>query len=136
LVGVVISAAVTGAINGGVFSTVLAIAGRRKTFESLSLPWIAACGAIGAVVLPVVVRSVLLSTIGVDLPITAFVGMLATNAALGAGFAAASLAVARRAPALRDGSDSDTPSVDSDSAERQLGVGEHSAIASAPRRLA
>ena len=113
LSAMVISQALAGFINGGVFATVLAIAGRRKTFESLSLPWIAACGAIGAVVFPVGVRTVLLSTLGVHLPISAFMFVMVTNAALGAGLAAASLSVARRAPVLPDGGDGDITSIGS-----------------------
>jgi len=113
LVAMVVSQALAGAINGTVFATVLALRGRRKTFESLSLPWIASCGAIGAVVFPVGVRAVLLSTLGFQLSPVAFAWTLVTNAALGAGLAAISLSVARRAPALGDGGDSGMPSIGS-----------------------
>ena len=113
LVAMVVSQALAGAINGAVFATVLALRGRRRTFESLSLPWIASCGAIGGVVFPVGVRALLLSTVGIQMPLIGFAWALVTNAALGAGLAAISLALARRAPALSDGSDGNMPSIGS-----------------------
>ena len=95
-----ISTALTGAINGAVFAGVLAIAGRGKTFETLSLRWIAACGAVGGALFPLAARAVLLATVDVSIPITALMSSLVTNAVLGAGFATVTLSIARRAPAL------------------------------------
>ena len=66
-----ITQAVMGAINGGVFASVLAIAGRRKTFETLSLPWIAACGAVGGALFPVAIQAVLFATVHLSIPATA-----------------------------------------------------------------
>ena len=99
LVPLLVSQAVVGAINGAAFATVVAIAGRRKSFETLSLPWIATCGAVGGVVVPVLGRAVLFAIADVPIPAMALVSTFVTNAVLGAGFAATTLTIARRAPA-------------------------------------
>jgi hypothetical protein len=111
-----ISQAVMGAINGGVFASVLAIAGRRKSFETLSLPWIAACGAVGAALIPFAGRAVLFATLDVPIPATALVWTLVTNAVLGAGCATVTLSLARRAPALPRGSGAVRPALDAGAA--------------------
>lgn len=95
-----LTSGVMGLINGGVFATALAIMGRRTTFERLSLARIAACGAVGGALVPFVGRAVMIATTDVPLPATALLWTLATNAVLGAGFAAVALSAARRAPAL------------------------------------
>jgi hypothetical protein len=100
---VLIIQAVIGAINGGVFASVLAVAGRKKRFETLSLRWIAACGAVGGALFPLVVRAALFTSLEVPFPAMALAWDLVTNAALGAGFATLTLALARRAPALPEG---------------------------------
>jgi hypothetical protein len=104
--------AVMGAINGGVFATVLAIAGRRKTFETLSLPWMAACGAVGATLIPFVGRAVLFATLDVPIPAMALLATLVTNAALGAGYATLTLSIARREPALPRGDGAARPAIE------------------------
>jgi hypothetical protein len=90
----------TGAINGAIFGTVLAIAGQRKTFETLSLRWIAACGAAGGALFPLALRAVGYAMLDLPIPATALASTLVTNALLGAGLATSTLAVARHAPAL------------------------------------
>ncbi len=70
--------AIVGAINGGVFASILAIAGRRKTFETLSMPWIAACGAIGAALIRFAGRVVLSASF--DLPFTSWISVFVTSA--------------------------------------------------------
>jgi len=116
LVPLVISQAVMGAINGGVFASVVAIAGRRKTFETLSLPWIAACGAGSAALFPFVVRAILFATIDIALPARVLLWALATNAVLGAGCAAMTLSIARRAPVLPPDKSEAWPAVEAGSA--------------------
>ena len=95
-----ISHAVMGAICGATFASVLAIAGRRNTFDTLSLPWLAACGAAGGVLLPLIGRVVFLATTDVTVPMGAMFSTVVTNGLLGASLAAATLSIARRAPAL------------------------------------
>lgn len=103
--------AVTGAINGAVFAGLLAVAGRRRTFESLSLPWIAGLGAIGGALFPFALRATLLSTMDVAIPATALVSGLITSALLGAGCASLTLSIARRAPGLPALADAAAPAV-------------------------
>ncbi|MEX2179781.1 MAG: hypothetical protein WD801_13785 [Gemmatimonadaceae bacterium] len=102
-VTVAITQAVVGAICGATFATILLVAGRRRTFDTLSIPWIAACGAAGALLLPVIGRAIVLATIEVTVPMAAIVSTVITNGLLGAGLAAATLSIARRAPALSEG---------------------------------
>lgn len=114
----VISQALAGAINGAAFATILAVRGRRRTFNSLSLPWIASCGAIGAVTFPLAVRAVLEWSLNIQMPLISFAWTVVNNAALGAGLASISLSVARRAREL-DGGDGDMPSVGAGEVERE-----------------
>jgi hypothetical protein len=93
-----------GIINGAVFASVVAVFGRRKTFESISLPWIATCGAVGGALFPFAVRGLLIAATDLPIPLTALAGALVTNAVLGAGCASLSLSFARRAPELSSGS--------------------------------
>ncbi len=107
-----ISQALMGAINGAVFAGVLAIAGRRKTFETLSLPWIASCGGVGAAMFPFVFRAVLLTALDVPMPAMALLSTLVSNAVLGAGLATLTLSIARRAPALPASESAAQPAID------------------------
>ena len=95
-----LQSAMMGVINGIVFGSVVAIAGRRKTFAGISLKWIAVCGAVGGALFPFLARSLVVALTDVSLPLTSLAATLVTNAVLGAGLAATSLALARRAPAL------------------------------------
>lgn len=89
--------AVTGAINGAVFAGLLAVVGRRRTFESLSLPWFAAWGAVGGALFPVAVRAALFATTDLPIPASALVSGLVTSALVGASCATLTLSIARRA---------------------------------------
>jgi hypothetical protein len=95
---VLLSATLGGAVNGVVFGGIVALAGRRKTFADVSLPWIAVCGAIGGMLLP----SIALAFTGPTLPVSILARVILGNAVAGATLAAASLAVARRAPERLD----------------------------------
>jgi hypothetical protein len=92
--------ALVGAINGLVFASVVAIAGRRRTFEGLKTSWMAACGAVGGAAGPFAVAALMLSNSSAIIPASALLETLITNAFLGAGLASLTLSVARRAPAL------------------------------------
>jgi hypothetical protein len=89
-----------GALSGGVFAVVLAAAERRRTIENLSTARTAVWGALGGVALPLllIVIDMLRTPVGVRgyswrFPLL----VLAVSAALGAGCAAATLGLARRA---------------------------------------
>ena len=84
----------SGALNGLAFASIVAIAGRRTTFAQLRLPWIAICGALGGIALPLVVQLVF----GVGIPLRFLAYALGTDALFGATLATVSLSVARRAP--------------------------------------
>ena len=107
---IIIGQAVVGAVNGTVFATILAVAGRRKSFETLSLRWIAVCGAVGGALLPFLGRAALIAA-DFPIPASALLSTLITNGVLGAGLAATTLSLARRAPALRASTDTPTPAV-------------------------
>lgn len=107
----VIGKAVTGALSGAAFAGLLAVAGRRRTFESLSLPWIAGLGAVGGALFPGLVRAALLTTMNVSIPISALLSGLVTSALLGAGCASLTLTIARRAPALPPSDPAPAPAV-------------------------
>jgi hypothetical protein len=85
-----------GLISGAGFSVVLGIAERRHRLEELSLPRVAGWGAVGAVGSALVAMPLLLLISGGALAILPF---LAVVAALGAGSAAGTLAIARGADA-------------------------------------
>ena len=101
--------AILGAVNGGVFAGVLAIAGRRATFETLSVPLVAACGAVGAALIPFAVRLALSASL--NLPLTAILSTVITSSVLGAGCAALTFSIARRAPILPRPDDSVNPPI-------------------------
>ena len=111
LTGLVVGKAVTGAISGATFAGLLAVAGRRRTFESLSLPWIAGLGAVGGAVFPAAVRATILTVMDVSLPVSVLVTGLVTSALLGAGCASMTLAIARRAPALPRSDQASAPAI-------------------------
>ena len=82
-----------GLVSGGAFSVVLAIAGRRRTFDEMSLPLFAGWGALASLLAYVAIMALggALFTPGELLAGGAF------TALLGAGSAAGSLALARTA---------------------------------------
>ncbi len=86
--------AVAGLIGGGAFSVVLGITEGRRRFDEMSLPRFAGWGAVGGLVL-----SVFLLTAGNGAAGSIVTGVIMTSVAtlLGAGSAAGSLALARRA---------------------------------------
>jgi hypothetical protein len=106
--------AIVGAINGGVFASILAIAGRRKTFETLSMPWIATCGALGGALIPFAGRVLLSASFA--LPVTALISIFVTSALLGAAGATLTLSIARRAPAFPRSDNAARPALDSSAA--------------------
>ncbi len=80
--------ALIGLLSGGAFSVALEIAGLRRTFDEMSLPLFAGLGALA---------TTLVSTIGLRGDAPTVVTMTAILALLGAGSAAGSLALARKA---------------------------------------
>ena len=98
LLGIVAKASVVASLVGVAFSGVLAIVARGRTFEKLSLPRIAALGAVGG------------ATYFALISVTAYrvwsvrdaIGNLALLSLMGAGAATATMLLARRA---RSGSD-------------------------------
>jgi len=92
--------ATLGFLGGAIFSTVLGIAEGRRRFDELSLPRFAAWGALGGLLLGVIALTGWAGTLPVVLgrvmgPMDFLVAGVATL--LGAGSAAGSLALARRA---------------------------------------
>jgi hypothetical protein len=86
--------AVPGFVCGGLFSGVLGIAGRRRRFDELSMPWFSALGAVGGLVLNLLPLSLILSGVpSADLPgLWMFMGLVVV---LSGGSAAGTLALAR-----------------------------------------
>ncbi len=90
-----------GFIGGGVFSVVLAVAGRRRSFDEMSLPRFAALGALvsSLIIVALAARWWVIGGIGgfgvLFIPST--LGFATVVALMGAGFSAGSLALARRA---------------------------------------
>ena len=85
-----------GFVGGGAFSVILGLAGGRRRFDEMSLPRFAGWGAMGSLLVYVAVSAIAAlggdpSTLGI------LIGGGAFAALLGAGCAAGSLAVARRA---------------------------------------
>ena len=93
-----ISWAVFGAINGALFAGLLAFMERRRFVENLTLVRFSIWGALGSLLLPgvVVFTDILVSPSSGSFAILPWVVV----ATLGAGCAAGTLLVARRAPAL------------------------------------
>lgn len=86
--------AVLGFVGGTIFSTVLRITEGRRTFDELSLPRFTAWGALGGLVLGGV--SVMIGLLGPGLGVLDAV-MAGVATLLGAGSAAGTLAIARKA---------------------------------------
>ena len=85
--------AVPGFVGGAIFSVVLGITGGRRRFDQMSLPRFAAWGAVGGLLL-----SVLLLTMGSGVNSTLVtVAIAGVGTLMGAGSAAGSLALARMA---------------------------------------
>ena len=80
--------AMMGFISGAAFSVVLSITEGRRRFDEMSLPRFAAWGAVGGVLLQLVM---------IGLGQGAGITMIVFSAFAGAGFASGSLALARRA---------------------------------------
>ena len=89
----VLSFALLGLIGGSAFSVVLGIAGRRRTFDDLSLPRFTGWGALSALLMFVPTAALF----GVQLLTPWALVTTALVVGLGAGSAAGSLALARRA---------------------------------------
>ena len=71
----------------------------------------AGLGAVAGALFPAAVRAVLLATMDVSLPVSALVSGVLTSALLGAGCASATLAIARKAPALPRSDEARTPAL-------------------------
>ena len=89
-----------GAINGAFFAIVLAVAERSRTLAELSQLRVAAWGAIGSLILPAAFVGIgLYQSRSIELNDWIFaVVLLAICAVLGAGCAATTIVLARRAP--------------------------------------
>jgi hypothetical protein len=94
--------AIPGFVGGMLFSVVVGVAGRQRRFDELSMPRFAAWGALGGALLALVPSAMVLA--GVATPADGARDFLAATAviapvfvALGAGSAAATLWLARRA---------------------------------------
>jgi hypothetical protein len=97
---IVVGAMVRGAISGAAFATVLAIAGRRRTFASLRLRDMVLWGAVGGIVAPAITLGVIAATTAHIIPAVTMGLGLGMASVLGAVSAAGTLWVARRAPEL------------------------------------
>ena len=93
-------AAFRGAMSGAAFATVLAIAGRRRTFESLRMRDMVRWGALGGIVAPAISLGAMALTTAVAIPPLSFGLGLSFASILGAVSAGGTLWIARRAPAL------------------------------------
>jgi len=90
--------AMMGFIGGAAFSVVLGIAEGRRRFDEMSLPRFAGWGAVGGFLIMVLVWVVITSGLRVTLPFVLVAGVVgALGALMGAGSAAGSLALARKA---------------------------------------
>ena len=85
--------------GGVVFSTVLGIAGRRRRFDELSLPRVAAWGALGGLLVSLIPAAmVAMGVMTLNIPLWPLTAALVVPLTLGSAIAAsASLAVARMA---------------------------------------
>ena len=93
-----VGAAARGAISGGVFAVVLAIAGRRRSFGTLRFRDMVLWGAVGGVLMPAVGFGVHALTTPLSAPPLALGIGLGITAAVGAETAAGTLWIARKAP--------------------------------------
>ena len=88
--------AVIGFISGAAFSVVLGVAEGRRTFDEMSLPRFAAWGALSGLLVSLGL-SLFMASPGGSVIVARVLVMLMVPALLGAGSAAGSLALARRA---------------------------------------
>ena len=101
-VALAISWAQMGFVGGVIFSTLLGILAGRRRFDEMSLPRFAAWGAVGGLLVTLVMALVFGD------PVMGLLGPASVLTLLGAGSAAGSLALARRAEdreLLEDGAD-------------------------------
>lgn len=91
---------VAGVLNGVVFSIALMVIGRRQTLDTLSVPRIALCGAIGGVVFHLVSYSFIPAVFRSGIALSQIMIGVGVSSAVGAMIAGGFLLVARRAPAL------------------------------------
>lgn len=97
LAALVLAWATFGAVSGAVFATALTLAERRRSLDELSVWRTALWGALGALALPVALMSLAVKEGGlVALPLAPVLVTVGVSAALGAGSAAGTLALARR----------------------------------------
>lgn len=95
---IVLNWSFVGAISGAIFAVALSVAERRTgSLDALSMRRVAAWGAVGGVGLPLLLLPYYFATIPNALGFAATVTVM--NGVLGAGAAAASLSLARRAGA-------------------------------------
>lgn len=117
--------AIPGFVGGAIFSAVLGVAARRRSFEELSLPRFAALGAVGGLLLSLLPIGMLgFTAASLALPgLWLFVGLVTV---LSAGSASGSLALARMAGKsgwIGTNSSSDRLGPDADAARRLSGGG-------------
>jgi hypothetical protein len=87
---IALSNSVSGFLAGAAFAGILSVAERKRTLESLSLKRVALWGAIGGGLLSFI-------PMAYGVPLAYLLGPLVINAGIGAGMAAGSVAMARRA---------------------------------------
>ena len=90
--------AVAGAISGAVFASILAITERNNTLAQLSLLWVSLSGAVGSMILPAVLTTIVASSDPWSYDWHRGALLYAVCAGLGGICAATTLALARRAP--------------------------------------
>jgi nitrate/nitrite transporter NarK len=94
-----ITLAAAGVISGGIFATILAITERNHKMAQLSLLWFSVSGAIGSMIPPAIVVAILARSDPWTYDWQMGAAFYAVCAGLGAICAAATLTLARRAPA-------------------------------------
>ena len=115
MVGVAFNGAIFGFIAGGTFAVILSIAERRHSLADLSLRRVALWGGIGGIALILgFAPGFLGSGISLQQMVTSYFIPLVLNGLLGAGFAAGSVALARRGsePKLIEGDDEPLPALE------------------------
>ena len=93
---VVMTQATLGAIGGALFAAALTLGSQTKRFDELRIVPVGLWGAIGGLLLPLVVQLVMRPDVG--LPLVAVAAATASSAVLGATCASVTLWIARRAP--------------------------------------
>jgi hypothetical protein len=92
--------AIGGAINGVVFAVALMVIGRRQTFATLSVARIAACGAMGGIVFPLISIAMIPASVLGTIALSQLAIGCAVSVGIGAIIGGGSLLLARRAPAI------------------------------------